>query len=172
MGWVDLSTLYVQKSGDTMEGSLVIPQNQTLTCYNDTTAYNVGATLKSLQDSVSQLDTLTSSMSAIGEWKYLYNDSYYGQVSYRCLGKNLIELKVFVVVGSTKTWTVPTKMPSEYRPSENGIIWPALRTTYQGIPQNNLAWVEIAQNGTVSMQALSELTDGCIRGHFLYFIAS
>ena len=53
MGWVDLSTLYVKKSGDTMEGSLTIPQNQTLTCYNDTTAYNVGATLKSLQDSVS-----------------------------------------------------------------------------------------------------------------------
>ena len=56
MGWVDLSTLYVKKSGDTMNGSLTIPQNQTLTCYNDTTAYNVGATLKSLQDSVSQLN--------------------------------------------------------------------------------------------------------------------
>lgn len=54
MGWVDLSTLYVNKSGDTMNGSLTVPANSSLICYNDTTSYNVGATLKSLQDSVSQ----------------------------------------------------------------------------------------------------------------------
>ena len=60
MGWVDLNTLYVPKSGGTMTGSLTVPANQTLTCYNDTTAYNVGATLKSLQDSVSQLSTVSA----------------------------------------------------------------------------------------------------------------
>ena len=60
MGWVDLSTLYVKKSGDTMSGSLTIPQNKTLTCYNGTTAYNVGATLKSLQDSVSSISAIVT----------------------------------------------------------------------------------------------------------------
>ncbi len=60
MGWVDLNTLYVQKSGDTMTGSLTIPQNKTLTCYNDTTAYNVGATLASLQSTVNTIYTVVT----------------------------------------------------------------------------------------------------------------
>lgn len=60
MGWVDLSSLYVKKSGDTMTGSLIVPENATLTCYNGTTAYNVGATLKSLQDSMARKDVVVT----------------------------------------------------------------------------------------------------------------
>ncbi len=65
MGWVDLSTLYVKKSGDTMTGSLTVPASSSLVCYNGTTEYNVGATLQSLQDSVSSLGTSVSSISTV-----------------------------------------------------------------------------------------------------------
>lgn len=60
MGWINLSTLYVNKSGDTMKGSLTVPANSSLICHNNTTSYNVGATLKSLQDSVSSISTVST----------------------------------------------------------------------------------------------------------------
>lgn len=108
MGWVDLNTLYVPKSGGTMTGSLTVPANQTLTCYNDTTAYNVGATLKSLQDSVSQAqstaDAAAKSCKELGGRDYL-PDCIYGQAGGHTIGFSWNgTLSVYVDGTLVRTW--------------------------------------------------------------------
>lgn len=110
-------------------------------------------------------------MSTVGDTQYLYQDSSYGYVRYKRLGKDWIELDVFAVISSTKYWEVPAAMPTECRPS-NAHIWLALRTTYDGVPVDHLAFVEISSSGVIKIQALSELTNGCVRGKFIYFIPS
>lgn len=162
MGWVDLSTLYVKKSGDTMTGSLTVPASSSLVCYNGTTEYNVGATLQSLQDSV-------SSLSVEGDYQYLYNHASYGYVRYRVLGKDWVELNVFVTKASADHWYVETQIPSAFRPRSTQ-IWPALRTTSQGVPTNNVAFVELDTAGNIKIQPLSYLDEGCVEGVFIYFI--
>ena len=88
------------------------------------------------------------------------------------MGKNWVELEVFVVKVNAEMWVVEQKMPSTLCPSV-GKIWPALRTTYGGVPTNNMAFVEIAPDGTVKIQPLSQLDgNGCVRGIFTYFVQS
>lgn len=128
MGWVNLNTLYVPKSGGTMTGSLTVPANQTLTCYNGTTSYNVGATLKSLQDSIS------SNISALKTGSIYLKDYY--DIKYMChnhIGIATITLAPAELVKNTSyashaigsmatNGTIPNsaKLPSGYRPTQ---VW-------------------------------------------------
>lgn len=66
--WVDLGDLYTKKAGDTVSGNIIMSNNN-LSVVNGDNTYNVGTEIKSLWDSVSQLDDkLGEVMIRSGSW--------------------------------------------------------------------------------------------------------
>ena len=60
--WVDLSTLYVKKAGDTITGALTVNGGLKVK-YNDTTTYDVGAQLYTIGTNIVNLNNSVATAS-------------------------------------------------------------------------------------------------------------
>lgn len=85
--WVDLGDLYVKKAGDEVSGSILMANNNLSVAYDSDTTYNVGTEIKTLRDSVSQIQSVKF---ASGSWVgTLGNNSYWDFMSFSSAGSYL-----------------------------------------------------------------------------------
>ena len=106
MSWVNLNDVYVNKTGDTIDGNLSVGGALTINDGKGThTTYNVANEITTLRDSVSK-DT---------GWIKLYT-GYNGQIKYRAT-LNTCCLAVFSLYGFTTGYAVPNELPNEYLPT-------------------------------------------------------
>lgn len=162
MSWVNLNDVYVNKTGDTIDGDLSVGGALTINDGKGTdTTYNVANEITTLRDSVSHLqkcDMIT-----------LYGGA--GKASYvfiQRVGRTCI-LTWAVSQQTSEYWGIERAIPENLRP-DHTIYCSSCVTNANGYILNVCAYGYVHQSGTIGFQVAAATSGAINRGTCSWYI--
>ena len=110
---------------------------------------------------------LQDSVSSDNTWKDLYRDNNIkSYISYK-KRNNIVFIQACVLMQTTQIWDCTNYMPVGYRPYI-GLQHPALQTTDDMMPTNNVSYIEVWSTGMVRMKQQAQMNNSYLSAYFSY----